>query len=414
MMLVALAGACVAGTAAFAQDAKPLGPKPIEVKLDASKVMPIGVPIRSEPAWSDDEAKSVGALLAGGWKTTAPVKSPGADQAFDVAVGIAPIYVMGMKNTLYVEMARADALNRPYRGLIWHLVKIKGAWHMQSMEFRRPKGTLGSAAGLWMAPDVFPILNADDLVSTMDIPLTSESGVLKGKTSVGYATTVGGAVEMTSEISIADGKITVADRGFDADGKQVWGPASGETYAFSKVDLGIKVNKWDSGLVAITYPSQLTGTAAKDGELVTVNYAGYLENGTVFDSSYERNQPFQYPKGSKLIEGWTTSMADAQLGLKRRIVVPAALAYGERGSRGKVPPMATLIFDLEVLKVEPAPQAAVPVVNSDPAAGGKPEIKQVEPPPEIKAKMEADMRRRMEEKLKKEAEKQTPKEAPKH
>lgn len=390
---------------AMAQDVK----KPIEVKLTSSQVTPIRVPMHAEAQWTDDEAKAVGTMLHGSWKSVAPIKTPDVPAGTEVVLGIAPVYVLGMKDVIYVEMARADGLNRPYRHLLWHLSKSRGVWHLQSFEFRRPGGTLPSAVGLWTQPFDFPVCTMDDLVATMDIPLKSEGGKLTGTTPVAYATSVGGAVEMTSTVTFSADRIEFADRGFDASGKQVWGPAEHESYAFAKADLGIKSTKDDRGLVTIDYPSQLSGDVAKDGDLVTVNYAGYLENGTVFDSSYERNQPFQYAKGTKLIDGWTTAMADARAGVKRRLVVPASLAYGERGSRGKVPPFATLIFDLEVIKVEPAPaaepapakEAASPTVNSTP---GGPKFTPAEPPPEIKAKMEADMRRRMEERAKKEAE----------
>jgi FKBP-type peptidyl-prolyl cis-trans isomerase len=93
-------------------------------------------------------------------------------------------------------------------------------------------------------------------------------------------------------------------------------------------------------------------------------------------------------------------MADARAGMKRRVIIPSALGYGERGSRGKVPPFATLIFDLEVLKVEtppPAPPAAIPAASP---ASGNAKLESTEPPAELKAKMEADMRKRMEERAK--------------
>jgi hypothetical protein len=253
------------------------------------------------------------------------------------------VYVAGMDNTIYVEMMRGDGLNRPYRHLIWRLSKVKGVWHVQSHEFRRSKGLIPSAVGLWAAPGVFPVLSADDLVATMDIPLKAEGGKYSGSTPVPYATSVGGAVEMTSAITLAADRIEVADRGFDASGKQVWGPAEGQSYAFAKTDLGVKGVVNSNGLATVTYPTELTGPESKDGDLISVHYIGYLENGTIFDSSYERNQPFQYAKGSKLIEGWTLAMADARAGMKRRVIIPSALGYGERGSRGKVPPFATLI-----------------------------------------------------------------------
>lgn len=408
MFACVLSAGCVLARSAAGQDAKPAETKPIEIKALPPAGAPILIPVREEPKWSDDEAKAIGAMLAGGWKTTAPAQANGGGAATDIVLGIAPVYVIGMNNTIYVEMARADGLNRPYRHLIWRLSKVKGVWHLQSHEFRRSKGLIPSAYGLWTTPSAFPIFNADDLVATMDIPLKAEGGKYSGTTPVGYATSVGGAVEMTSSITIAADRIEVADRGFDAAGKQVWGPAEGQSYAFAKADLGIKGVVNSNGLATVNYPSTFTGPEAKDGDLISVHYIGYLENGTIFDSSYERNQPFQYAKGSKLIEGWNLSMSDARPGMKRRIVIPSSLGYGERGSRGKVPPMATLIFDLEVLKVEAAPAPTqTPVPAADPAAGA-PKIEAAEPPPEIKAKMEADMRKRMEERAKQQSKGEQP------
>ncbi|MEI7657832.1 MAG: CpcT/CpeT family chromophore lyase [Phycisphaerae bacterium] len=405
MFACVLSAGCVLAHSAAGQDAKPAETKPAETKMIEVKAQPpvgtpILIPMREEPKWSDDEAKAIGAMLAGGWKTKAPAQANGGGAATDIVLGIAPVYVIGMNNAIYVEMARADGLNRPYRHLIWRLSKVKGVWHLQSHEFRRSKGLIPSTYGLWTTPSAFPIFNADDLVATMDIPLKADGGKYSGMTPVGYATSVGGAVEMTSAITFAADRIEVADRGFDAAGKQVWGPAEGQSYVFDKADLGIKGVVNSNGLATVNYPSTLSGPEAKDGDLVTVHYIGYLENGTIFDSSYERNQPFQYAKGSKLIEGWNLSMGDVRAGMKRRIVIPSSLGYGERGSRGKVPPMATLIFDLEVLKVDAPPAAApVPVPTAAPGAGA-PKIEAAEPPPEVKAKMEADMRRRMEERAK--------------
>lgn len=363
-----------------------------------------GTPIQTgvrfnAPVWSDQEAKAIGDMLTGSWKTTAPVAADGS-AATDIVLGMAPVNVAGMDNTIYVEMMRGDGLNRPYRHLIWRLTKVKGAWHIHSYEFRRSKGLIPSAVGLWAAPTAFPAVSADDLVATMGIPLKAEGGKYSGSTPVPYASSVGGAVEMTSSISLAPDRIEVADRGFDAAGKQVWGPAEGQSYAFAKAELGVNGHVLENGLGVVTYPTELTGPDSKDGDLISVHYIGYLENGTIFDSSYERNQPFQYAKGSKLIEGWTLAMADARAGMKRRVIIPSALGYGERGSRGKVPPFATLVFDLEVLKVEtppPAPPAATPV---PPPASGNAKLESAEPPPELKAKMEADMRKRMEERAK--------------
>ncbi len=393
---------------------EPGKPITLDVKPDPTAV-PIRAAVKAEPEFSSSESKEVAGQLTGYWKTTKPIATPGdASATFDVVVSIGPVYVAGMPDVLYVEMARADALHRPYRHLIWRLVNIRNQWNIQTMEFRRAKGELPSAVGFAAAPAAFPFINADDLVATMTIPLTAKDGGLSGKTPVPFATKINGAVEMTSEVAWAAGKLSVADRGYDASGKQVWGPADGEMYIFEKGDVGVKTNTLPGGVVTVTYPGALTGEPAKNGEMVTVNYAGYLENGIVFDSSYERNIPFTYAHGTKLIDGWTQAMTDTQAGMKRRLFVPSALAYGDR-ARGKIPAASNLIFDMDVIKIEPAPPAAepgaTPAAPTAPAASGTPQTQgaqprlvPAEPPPEIKAKMEADIKRRMEERAKKEAE----------
>ncbi len=100
------------------------------------------------------------------------------------------------------------------------------------------------------------------------------------------------------------------------------------------------------------------GEEAKNGELVTVNYVGTLDDGTTFDSSYDRNQPFQFVLGAgQVIPGWDQGVLGMKVGGKRRLTIPSSLAYGEAGitdpRTGKViiPQNATLHFDVELLGV---------------------------------------------------------------
>ncbi|MFK7000242.1 peptidylprolyl isomerase [Flavobacterium oreochromis] len=95
------------------------------------------------------------------------------------------------------------------------------------------------------------------------------------------------------------------------------------------------------------------GKKAEKGSTVSVHYQGSLENGQVFDSSYKRKQPIEFPLGKGyVIEGWDEGIALLQVGDKARFVIPSYLGYGDRGAGGVIPPNATLIFDVELMEVK--------------------------------------------------------------
>ena len=105
-----------------------------------------------------------------------------------------------------------------------------------------------------------------------------------------------------------------------------------------------------SGL-RITDLEEGTGAEAVAGQTVSVNYRGSLTNGKEFDSSYGRG-PFSFRLGGgQVIQGWDEGVAGMKVGGKRRLVIPPELGYGARGAGGVIPPDATLLFDVELLKV---------------------------------------------------------------
>ncbi len=96
-----------------------------------------------------------------------------------------------------------------------------------------------------------------------------------------------------------------------------------------------------------------TGEVAATGKIVTVNYVGTLTDGTKFDSSYDRNQPFSFTLGAgEVIEGWDKGVAGMRVGGKRKLTIPSSMAYGDGGIPGAIPGGATLIFEIELLSVE--------------------------------------------------------------
>lgn len=95
------------------------------------------------------------------------------------------------------------------------------------------------------------------------------------------------------------------------------------------------------------------GPEARAGQSVTVHYTGWLTNGTEFDSSRGRNQPFVFPLGrGQVIRGWDEGVQGMRVGGQRRLIIPPDLGYGPRGAAGVIPPNATLIFDVELLGVQ--------------------------------------------------------------
>ena len=96
-----------------------------------------------------------------------------------------------------------------------------------------------------------------------------------------------------------------------------------------------------------------TGVSPKAGQSVKVHYTGWLENGKKFDSSVDRDQPFDFIIGTgQVIKGWDEGVSTMKVSGKRKLTIPSELGYGSRGAGSDIPPNATLIFDVELLGVK--------------------------------------------------------------
>jgi peptidylprolyl isomerase len=95
-----------------------------------------------------------------------------------------------------------------------------------------------------------------------------------------------------------------------------------------------------------------SGEKPQNGQKVTVHYTGYLTDGTKFDSSVDRGEPFSFSLGlGQVIKGWDEGIALLKPGAKAKLIIPSSIAYGAR-NMGSIPPFSTLIFDVELIKFE--------------------------------------------------------------
>lgn len=109
--------------------------------------------------------------------------------------------------------------------------------------------------------------------------------------------------------------------------------------------------RYDNGLV-VQDMIVGSGKTAENGDTLSAHYTGTLENGTVFDSSYDKGQPIQFVLGAgRLIKGWELGLVGMKEGGKRKLTIPPELGYGAKGAGGVIPPNATLFFEVELVSV---------------------------------------------------------------
>ncbi|MEZ6241745.1 MAG: CpcT/CpeT family chromophore lyase [Phycisphaerales bacterium] len=326
------------------------------------------------PTWSDQGIAKVAQTLTGSWKTSTAVGDTTGDGESNIVMTVAPVPVEGVADALYVETARADRLWEPYRQAIFQLYRYKGKIRLRTYEFMTSAESRKVYAGLGAAPELFPSVSRDDLIATLDVELEPKGDGYTGKTPYPYPTGVGGAIEMTSEITLTQNAFTTADRGFDAQGNIVWGAGAGSAYTFERVPGLLKADHRARGVVVIDFlnPGEDTLQA---GDRVHVHYIGWTGEGYKFDASRDRNRPFIFPYPSppgRMIEGWDVGLEGISVGAHRKVYLPWDVAYGERGNpAANIPPKSDLIFDLECLLLEhPEAETSNDQGGGDNGAGG--------------------------------------------
>lgn len=308
------------------------------------------------PAWSSSDIERAAMMLAGTWVT-----SDG------VVFTIVPAPVTGMSDTLYVEAGREDSVDRPFRHAIFQFYGYREGLRMRTLDIAIPPGSRAMLTGIWAAPEWFPaVIDHDYLVATEDVDVTFTDHGFTAKTPYPYPTIIGGAVEMTSTFEVTPDRVSVSDRGFDADGNVVWG--AGEPTVFTRTEPRAQVTRRDDGLVIIDYVNP--GEPVRELDRLHVRYSGWLQDTTLFDSNRTGDKPaftFAFPPGQRLIPGWTPGTEGMSVGTKRRLLIPWTLAYGARGNpRAGIGPHEPLFFEMEAVHID---RYEAPAQDAAPAGG---------------------------------------------
>lgn len=313
-----------------------------------------------EMAWSDPAFAEIADMLTGSWKTVEPVAQfRDQSQSAEVIMSIGPAPMDTLPDALYIETARADAPDQPYRTAFLQLYRRQGEIRMRTLEIRDPNSPVNNMlVGMWTVPQFIPDVPRDALIATLDLEFEKTRDGWVAETPYPYPTAVGGAVEMTSRTTLTPGRIETADRGYDASGNVVWGADEGDAYVFEPTESPFAVDRHELGLITITLRDLATAPPSQ-GDTVAFQYSGWLTTGQLFDTSRRSGaRPLQYAIPGNLIEGWNLATEGMSEGDWRKFIVPSELGYGPSSAAGgRIPGGSTLIFEAELVGVSSPPGA---------------------------------------------------------
>ena len=334
--------ACLLAGQAAAQDAA--APSADEPTIIANPM--------SAYSFSSKEAETAAGMLIGTWRSDKPINDGSGSH---IVMSIAPVTVEGLADTMYAEVARSEDPSMPYRQVLLQLYQFEDTLRLRTLEFKND-GIKAVLVGTAYVPDRFPsTITPADLYATLDVDLEPSGSGYEGSTPYPYPTTESDAVQMTSGVRMNGNTLTTFDTGFGTDGSVVWGGPDGSV-SFARADDLVQVERWSDGFIKIQF-AEGEGDPVRDGDSLAVHYTGRLTDGTKFDSSRDRGQPFRYEVPGRLISGWLRGTEDIREGAQLRLIIPPELGYGPQAN-ARIPGNSTLVFDIECVGIDrpdPAP-----------------------------------------------------------
>ncbi len=351
---------------AIAQDEQPAAQPAAEAPKPEPKLID---PPQINATYTDEEIAKAAEMLTGMWITTTPVSQIEGDDSSNIVMTVGPARVAGHDDMLYGELAREDSLATPYRQFFYQIYRFKGQLRLRTFDLRSEQASR-ALMGMATIPVMFPqTITASDMYPTIDIDLKASGNGFQGKSPAAYPDHRGGAVQMTSAIAFDGQTISVTDIGYGPEGDVAWEVGRDGGVEFKRDDSLVSVDYYDDRLIIVHFVEP-ESEPIQDGDWMVIHYLGRLTDGTKFDASFDRGEPFRYKyPATNLVQGWNRGVEGMTKGSRRRVVIPPALGWGER-AMGPIPPNSTVIFDVECVFIEKDTTEPAPTTEpAQPAAG---------------------------------------------
>lgn len=300
----------------------------------------------------DPDVARLTSMLEGSWRTADPMAGEGSEGGAKIWMHMVPFETELLGRAMYVEIHSDGTPWEPVRQAIFRVYRYGDTLRLRTYEFREADRA-AVLANLWLAPEAMPVdaIRPDELIPTLDVEFERAANGYAGETPHAHPTREHGSVEMTSSLRVRPDRLVSKDTFYGLDGSAVETPNGGEI-TWERAQLPVTVETDEDGLVIITLDAGQTDDPPTDeGDIVFVNLAGWRTDGFLFESTWERGLAERGMYPLRVIEGLKRGFEPLYEGLRRKLIVPPELAYGDVAVRG-IPIGSTLVFHVHVVRVE--------------------------------------------------------------